>query len=281
MPLSVERPLPAINHVVPGRRATLDLPPGNRRYLNLMIALTMGEAAASALTDILEWIVIKVDGREQRQILADQLEYLDEFNGEGYASFAYDGGTNLKQRFLHINFAEEWRRTADGEDALAWGTSGVKTLQVEFKIKSTFPAANLLFDGTMEVEYGDFRLGAIRKVAQYAVPATSEGRFNLSKLPTNLPLYRVHLFSDKVKSVRVILNGNVVREVTKAEQIAKQTKRGLNPRADIFTIDFDGRQRVGDSLNVVNADQFELEIEHLSGVQPYQCVYEQIGGAAQ
>lgn len=277
MPITIEKPLPSAQSVVAGTTAIIDLNTGNLRYHGILLALTKGEATASAVSAIIDEIRIKIDGRVVRRLLGSQIDYIDNFNGAGYASFAYDGGTNLKQRFLYLNFAEPWLRTADGEDALAWGMADIGNFQIEIDIAAG--ATNLDFTGVAEVDYGEFSLGAIRKMAQQTIPATAAGKYNHASLPKNLPYSRIHCFTDKIDAVRVILNGEIVREYSKAELLAKQTQRGLNPTSTEFTIDFDGRQRVGNMLPVVGANQFELEFDLASGVAPFQVVYEQVGPA--
>ncbi|WP_269526503.1 major capsid protein P2 [Coraliomargarita parva] len=267
-----KRRLPSVVNKTAGSTCVLDLPTGALRYFYILLQLTSGAAAARAVSDIIKEIRIKIDGRVVHRILAAQIDYLREFNGPGYSSFSVGNDP-----FLKMHFAEMWRRTAGGEDALAWAMGNIGTLQIEFDIQPTALNAELAFTGISSVDYVNGKLGDIVQVLNSTVPANGAGKFTLSTLPKDLPYYRIHCFTDKIDKATVTLNGNVEFELTKNESLADQSIDGLNPTSTVFTIPFDQRQRVGDFIDPRGASEFAIEFECAAGMVPFQMVVEQVG----
>lgn len=268
--ITVKKPLPSASTIVAGSTARFDLSTGNIRYHRALIELTSGMGSATAVSDVVDEMRIYIDGRLVRRVKGSQIDYISEFNGSGYSSYA-----NGNDPILMIHFAEAWRRNAGQEDVLAWGMSDVGTFQIELDIASG--ATNLKFTGFSEVDYVEAPLGDIKHINQTTVPVSAAGQFNLSTLPKNLPYLRLHFFDSNVGEVKIVRNNEVVYELTDEEAVAEQTIMGLVPTSSVFTVAFDQRQRVEDFLNVVGAQQFEVELEMTGSPSSFSLVYEQIG----
>lgn len=273
MPRPNRRRLPSVVNKNPGATCVLDLPAGALRYLTLLLRLTRDAAAARTVADIIQELRIKIDGKTYQRILGTQFAYLRDFVASGYSGHAVGNDP-----FIKFRFAEMFRRTAAGEDALAWAMGDVGTFQIEFDIKSTALLAELDFTGIYEYDAVQAPLGDIVQFEQYTVGANGAGKFTLSTLPKDKPYYKVHCFSDKIGKATVTLNGNTVFELEKDETIADQSTDQLNPTATVFTIPFDQRLRVEDFLDPRGASEFTIEFEMEAGAVPFQLVAEKVGG---
>lgn len=270
MSITIKKPLPSAQTVIAGSTAKFDLSVGNIRYHKLLLRLTNGMGSLTAVADIVDELRVLVDGRLVRRIKGTQLDYLTNFNGQGFSS--YD---NANDPILRLYFAEPWRRNAGQEDVLAWGMSDVSNFQIEVDIKAG--STNLDFTGFAEVDFVKAPLGDVIHVMQTKVPATAAGTFNLTTLPKNLPYLRLHSFSSDIEELKIIRNNETVFEVEKVELIADQTMDALNPDATHFTVAFDQRQRIEDYLEVRGASQFELEYVLSGTPTSFDLVYEQLG----
>jgi hypothetical protein len=270
MPITVKKPLPTASTIVAGSTARFDLPTGRVRYHRILMELTSGMGSATAVSDVIDEIRIYIDGRQVRRLKGSQIDYIANFNGAGYSSYA-----NGNDPILMLHFAEAWRRNAGQEDLLAWGMADVGTFQIEIDIASG--ATNLKFSGFAEVDYVDAPLGDIKQIRLTKVPVTASGQYNLTTLPRDLPYLRLHSFSSDIAELKVVRNNETVYELTDEEAVAEQTINGLVPAASVFTVAFDQRQRIEDFLNVVGAQQFELEYTMTGTPSAFDLVVEQFG----
>ena len=119
------KPLPSFAAVAAGQTATLDVP-ARGTYYSLMLTYTTdtvgGATQANMETEITE-IRLKINGKIQRRFSAEEL-----FDHSTYK------GQTITAGKLQIYFAEPWRQTVQGEEALAWPMGDVDTFQVEVDI---------------------------------------------------------------------------------------------------------------------------------------------------
>lgn len=272
MPMPRKRRTPSVVNKTPGSVCVLDLPTGALRYLTILIRLTASAAATRLVSDIISEMRIKIDGKTVQRVIGTQLEYLRDFIATGYASH-----TVGNDPFIKLRFAEMFRRTAAGEDALAWAMGNVGTFQIEFDIKATALVGELDFTGVYEFDAVNGQLGDVLQFEQYTVGANGAGKFTLSTLPKDKPYYKLHCFTDKIDKATVTLNGNVVYELEKDEAVADQSSDQLNPVSTVFTVPFDQRLRVGDFLDPRGAQEFTVEFEMAAGAVPFQLCAEKVG----
>lgn len=270
----LKRQTPSVVNKTPGSVCVLDLPTGALRYLTVMLRLTNGANAARKVSDIITEIRIKLDGRTVQRILGTQFSYLRDFVASGYS-----GHSVGNDPFIVFRWAEMFRRTAGGEDALSWAMNDVGTFQIEFDIKSSVTASELDFTGlyTFEATQPDASIGSILHLEQYTVGANGAGKLTYSVLPKDMPYYKIHCFTDKIGKVLVTKNSVVLYEMTKDQAIADQTSEQFSPDSNVFTIPFDQRLRVSDYVDPRGASEFTLEFEMLADAVPFQLVAEKIG----
>ena len=117
-------PARSFNAVGAGQTATLNLPPDGI-YHKLMLHYAEGGTAADAatVTAAIDEARLIVNGKVQRRFTGEDLLAINAYHGKAYT----DG-------YLPIFFSEPWRRTVQGEDALAWGMGDVETFQLEVDI---------------------------------------------------------------------------------------------------------------------------------------------------
>lgn len=241
----------AFNAVSAGQTATLDLSVGNLAYH--MFQLEYGTGAAGGATqaqmesDITE-IRIRVNGKVQRRMSAKQLLAINKWNG-----LAVDAGAGAGQNgFLPIWLSEPWRRSAQGEDALAWGTSDIQSLQLEVDLAAAANAPKFP-DPSAEIERVARGLGGIIKYRKFRVPVSGIGQVQF--FPPRSDAYaRIHAFetaAGDIADVKVTIAGEDVFDATDDKIEAIYKSYGLVPQAGVFHIAFDRTQRVFDFESLV------------------------------
>lgn len=229
--------------VAAGQTATLDLPAGQGAglvYYGLRIQyLESGTLAnQSTMEAALTEVRLLVNGVVQRRFSAAQLNTINAENG-----IDFDAGQ------LKIFFAEPWRRSAQGEDALAWGVADVDTFQVEIDIDgaATSPALNV----RAHVVRNSRPLGAIMKFRQFTVAPSTTGIYNITTLPRQDNYARMHFFENAagdISEVEVFVDGR--QEFKASDELFESLygDNGLVPQTALNTIAFDHRQRVSEML---------------------------------
>lgn len=228
--------LPSANAVAPGQTATFDVP-ALYTYHGISIYYTANGVAATRATmeaDITE-IRIKLNGQIQRRFSAATLFAINAFYGD-----VVDNG------YLPIYFSEPWRRTTQGEDALAWGMADISTFTIEVDIKSTAVNPTLAAKGM--IERVNRPNGIIKKWAQFTVPALVTGEYNYPQLPKGDAYHALHGFTANVTEVQVKIDQTEEFRATRADALHWYARHGLQMQSGVFTVAFDHTNRVADAL---------------------------------
>lgn len=262
----------SFNAVAAGGTATVSLPVRNRIYHSLVLYYGTGTAGgpteANMIAEI-EEVRIKVDGKVQRRFTAEELFAINAFNGVA-----------VEDGILPIFFSEPWRRTAQGEDALAWGTGDINTFQVEVDIASGATAPTL--SARVEIEAGIRAMGTIVKWRKFVVPVSATGVVNLTTLPMLDAYYRMHAFSGNIADVEIRVDQAEVFKATQTQNDHLLSKvYGKTPQASTYHVSFDRTDRVSDALPMVRADggrvsEFRLDF-NMSAAASFPLLTETLG----
>jgi hypothetical protein len=229
--------------VAAGQTATLDLPAGAGAGL-VYYGLRIEYAESGTLADQstmeagIDEVRILINGVVQRRFSAAELNALNAENG-----IDFDAGQ------LKIFFAEPWRRSAQGEDALAWGVADVDTFQVEIDIASGATSPSLKVRA--HVVRNSRPLGAIMKWRKFTVAPSATGIYNLTTLPRQDSYARLHFFENAagdIDDIEVLVDGRQEFKATDALFESLYGDNGLTPQAALTTVAFDHRQRVSEML---------------------------------
>lgn len=231
--------------VAAGQTATLTLPAGAGAgviYHGLRIIYGTGTAGGANQANMeaeISEVRLLIDGVVQRVFSAAQLFAILAENGIGFQTGQ-----------LPIWFSEPWRRSVQGEEALAWGVADVATFQVEIDIAAGATAPTL--DVRAYVERKSQPLGPIVKWRRFTVAPAATGVFNFSTLPRDAGNYgRLHFFENAagdINSIEVIREGRQVFSADDADFEALMTELGLTPQAALTTVAFDADQQVSNFL---------------------------------
>jgi len=245
------RQLPTASGVAASSTATFDLPLGIRYHA---VYLLLGNGGTPDWdTDVTE-IRIKVDGRVQRRMTPSELDAINLINGAQY-------GVQASDTILPIFFSEDWLRTIGGENALAWGTGGIASLQIEIDLGTpatpTLSGRALVDDQTVAAEGGaiiPFPLGKIERWSKGNFDVTQTGEVHQTNLPKRGDYRGLHAFSGVVDGVRVQVDNFTILDVTKAFSDAVQVSRGKTPIAGRFDILFDIDNQISSFLATTKND---------------------------
>lgn len=221
----------SINAVGAGQTATLDLSTG-LRYNKITLNYERGGAAATQaqmISDI-EEVRIKVDGKVQRIFSAAQL--FDYNSIDGYS---------VTSGFLDIYFAEPHRRSANGEDALAWGTANVQTFQMEIDIAAG--AVSPVLSASMEVDDANTNMGPIVKWRRRNVSVSGAGLISVTDFDKLNAYYSILAYSTDINAIALKLDQNEKVDATVAELNNLYSAHGVAPPAGttLLAFDYDGR----------------------------------------
>jgi len=289
---------------------TVDLPVGPR-YHEIWIAANPGAGKFlidTGATGLLGEIRVKLNGKIQRQITAQELNKINILNGVTYA--CRGGNTAATAAEICIYLAEPWRENEDAQDGLAWATGDVGTFQVEIDIVAyggaaaglTKPTAKAVIDNSL-VDAGngkmvDAPLGAIVKWRQVQIPSAS-GWNDFGQLPKNDFYQSLHLFDyANFVEFEVKVDNNIIRQDTKGGNEQRLSAHAMLPAptatatpatlvADMPTrsmidIVFDHDDRVSSSLpmrfNGKRVGDFNLRF-NTTTVGNIKCIYQVIGPA--
>ena len=247
-PVSTNSP----NGVSAGQTATIDLPVGNLVYHSLLLRYQTSTAGGATKTNIeaeIDEVRLKVNGKVQRVFSAAQLYLMNAFNGRPAADYAGDASN---PGTLPIFFGEPWRRTAQGEDALAWGMADVDTFQVEIDIASGATSPTL--DSKVIVDHVGRPMGPIVKWRRFQQPISATGITTNTNLPRNDDYLGLFGFSANIADVEVKIDQLESYKLTAAEQIDLQLAHGKTPQTGLFAVDFDFTDRVAETLRMKRSD---------------------------
>ncbi|WP_375595854.1 major capsid protein P2 [Algihabitans albus] len=262
----------SFNAVAPGATATLDLPTGALIYHGLQILYGTGTAGGPTQANIeaeITAVRIKLNGKVQRRFSAAELFAINAFHGVGFE-------TGIVQVF----FSEPWRRTAEGEDALAWGMLDIDTFQIEVDIAGSATSPTL--EARAEVMRGNRNLGPITKWRRYTVPVSGVGTVNYTTLPKNDAYFKLHCFSGDVTAIDVRVDQLERFEATAARNVARLKQvYAKAPQSGVFHAVFDPTDRVSDALSMRRPDgmevsEFRVDFE-MGAANSFNMITETIG----
>lgn len=275
--------LPSISTTNAGSTGVFDLDVNGARYHFIELRLTNNGTSGTLKTvaDVINELRIKLNNQTVRHYKGTQIEDIININGTGFATYVKDNDT-----YLMIYFNEPWRRTPLQSEALSIGTGDLSLMQIEVDIKATATAP--FFEGKAYVDYlrdgnsGDFiPSGRMIHVHQIPVPA-SAGTVVYNDLPNigGMDYTRLHFFSDKILDVSLRVGGQlVIDKLTKEENNAIQTRLGLNPQSDVFSLMFDQDQILENRLRMSGGKETKLRLDFTmaAGAAQFDTVFERFG----
>lgn len=235
--------MPSFNAVGAGQTATIDLPADGTYHA---LKITYGTATAGGATQVnmeaeITEVRIKVNNKVQRRFSAEELFDLNLRRGKAFVA-----------GFLNIYFAEPWRRTVQGEDALAWGMADVDSFQIEIDIAAG--AASPTLTGKRVWTPDTRPMGAIVKWRKQTVPVSATGIVNVTTLSKNDAFYALHAHSAVCDDVEVKIDLSERWKLTLAEAQDLDDDYGLAPVTGWFHVPFEFTNRAGDALLMRRAD---------------------------
>lgn len=275
-------PVANISGVAAGQVATIDLPLG-RRYHGILLSYSeSGTPANQATMDAaITNIKVIINSRTQREYSAAELRVLNAVMG---APYAFQAGV------LPIYFAEPWRRTPGGEDALAWPaytSLGIQSFQLEVTIAAGAPAPALTAKAIIDQpDPKTLKFGPIITTRRRAISPGGTGTYTLLDMPKNLGDYRaLHCFEDTagdISAVRATLDQLTAFDRSDAENTALLNIGGYVPQTALFHVIFDEDRRLGDGLPMMRGDgtlvsEFTLEFD-MAAANPFTLIAEMLGG---
>lgn len=232
----------SVNAVGPGQTATLSLSVATIYHKLVLNYKTNGALAtvAEMIQDI-EQVRIKIDGKNQRIFSAQELFTIN----------SADGG-HVKPGRLEIFFAEPWRRSAQGEDALAWGTRDVATFQVEIDVAAAAVSPSLSAT-VLVADPGQNRpMGGIIKWRQRNIPVSSAGLVNITDFDRLNAYYRIFNFSTDIDAIEIKIDQTTILEGSADELATYYNANGLLVPDGVTLIAFDSNKRISSALPMFN-----------------------------
>jgi hypothetical protein len=279
-------PITNIQGVAAGQVATIDLPT-DRRYHEIALYYTESGAAVTVanMKTAITSIRISLNSRVQREYSAAELFAINAVNGDQYAA---------APSFIPIYFSEPWRRSAGGEDLLAWALEGqgIDSFQIEVTIAAgrVSPALSgrAIIDNARAPDGSMIPLAPIVTTRRRSVDVSATGVRTLIDMPRNLGAYeRLHCFEDTagdISNVRVTVDQMIAFDLGDDLNDDLLDAAGFVPQAGIFHVVFDETQRVGDALPMVannGRPVAELQLDFtMVNASAFTMVSELIGGAA-
>lgn len=232
------KPLPSFAAVAAGQTATLDIP-ARGTYYSLMLSYTTstsgGATQANMETEITE-IRLKINGKIQRRFSAEELFDINTYKGQ-----------TITAGKLQIYFAEPWRQTVQGEEALAWPMGDVDTFQIEVDIANN-SSQTCSLSASAQWNKNEAPMGPIVKWRKFTVPVSATGITNVTTFPKADAYMAIHGHSANISDVEVTVDGEEVFDATLAEAQELQKNYGNSPVSGWFHIDYAYTNRVSDAL---------------------------------
>lgn len=262
--------LSSVKNVDAGGTATLTLPTsGTYHGIDLTYTTaTVGGADQVNMEAEIEEIRVIVNDKVQRRMTMRQLIDINARKGQ-----AFNPG------FIEIFFGEPWRRTAQGEDALAWGMADVDTFHIEIDIAAGAVTPTLsaqkLWDSVTRP------MGPIVKWRQSTVTVGATGHVDVTTWSKKDAYYGIHCDSTDILDVTISTDQTEKREFTKAQSDLLAGKFGRPAHADWLHIDFDMNNRASSVLTLQKpsggeVDEFEV-VFNMGAANSFTVVREVLG----
>lgn len=228
--------LPGFNAVAAGQTAVCDAPAIDT-YAALKLVYgtsTAGGANQANMEAEITEVRLKLNGNIQRRFSAAELFVINATYGIPFAA-----------GYLPIYFACPWQRSALGEDALAWGMADVQQFQIEVDIDAG--AASPTLRGVAERIPVAQRTGQIVKWKKASIPVTATGEREISPNKGDA-YYAVHASTANINSVRALLEGQEIINLTRGDITQILADQNLTQQAGYTSLIFDATRRVSDAL---------------------------------
>ena len=276
--------LPSFSGVGAGQTATLDIPT-LESYHKIVLkyqTTTAGGATQANMEAEIDEVRIKVNGKTQRVFDGRQL-----FDINAYHGITVIPGSAGVYGYLPIYFSEPWRRSAQGEDSLAWHMSDVDSFQIEVDINAGATAPVLATLAHREVtplgqNNRPLPMGPIVKWRRFNWQPTGAGVFNVQTLPIIDSYYAIHMDDVTINSVDLTIDGvEWFDTVDRLDLNEMYVDQGFVPDADWTVIDFSPSARVAharpmrDSAGVKVKD-LRLDLD-MAGAATFDVVTETVG----
>lgn len=247
--------LPSLSRVVPGSKATLELPlgPTYERIIFTVSAASGLDAADIGRIDVL------ING-QVKQTYKD-LQRLMDINGYYNRDADTVSGTQI-QFALHFSRAELmdslWRQ------APGIGTADVQTLHIELDIAAGAPA-DIAINAHALTNPARQPLGVFFNVKEFPFSSAVSGEVEADKLPRGAFYSALHLFKPDISEVQV--EANSVRIIGATKSVMERLQKGAAPKARVPVtakathIDFILDGDLLDSLPTANLQDFRVKMK--------------------
>lgn len=265
--------LPSFDSVAKGKKAVVTLPLGLRYHV---IWLRFGNVADydNSLADLVDDIVVKINGKPQRIHSAVQLNALNGVNGASFLEKTT--GTEDNDDYVHylpIFFAQPWRKNPAEVAATALRANGISSFQIEVNLRSVNsiddPLDALFLDGWYEYDYDNRELGVLQKWLRQDYSAVGTSR-DIQTIDKRDFIEAVHLFATDeatpkyVSEVKWTANGEELRDrITYLQNRAKLLGRELVPdtsAAPRYDLIFDYDDPINGALSANGLNEMTLKV---------------------
>jgi hypothetical protein len=193
---------------------------------------------------------ISLNSKEFRELTAEEIIDLCEFNGSDYA---YEDG------FLEFDFMRQDRRTAAGEQATFLGTKGLTTAQIELDIDST-AGATFELEAYAIIQPANVETAQLVDYESQLANLAGVGNHDLSLFLNQRAddqLQRLHIWEHTAGDcdyVEFKVDGETIYELDRATNDRLLERAGYVPRAKYFSICFDMDRLLSSRLAMKNAN---------------------------
>jgi hypothetical protein len=272
------KPLPTANSIQAGSISTFDLPLDLRYHV---VWLEIGDNGAASngnganlpatISNLVDQIQVKLNGKPQRTMLGTELNALNALNGAQYAAKSSGTAGQAAYRvYLPIFFAEPWRSDHPAISAPAWNVDpSVNSFQIDVKLQAGLVTPNIT--GWYEYDARTGPIGFISKWLRYNLGAvgTAQDFTSLDKkeLWQVLSLFpTVEVTPKFVQYLKFTLNSVEIRDrMNYLENQATLISRGMSPDTSAtprFDLAFDYDDPINQWLNVTGATEMTLHVEY-------------------
>lgn len=237
------------SNVGAGLTATAEIPT-DRRYHAFKLRFTNNALVPNQATleGLINKIRIMVDGKEQREVSAKELNAIALTYGQGFS----DG-------IIPIFLSEPWRKLVTSEDHGAWAMfRNARNMSIEIDIDATAVNPTLEcraeFDDGLDLKGSPLPLGDIKKYTRQVVQVGEAGLVTIDGLPLLGSYSRLHVFEGAdgdVTNAVVKVGERVIYNVPRDLMEDGIIRRGGTLPASLFSIAFDETSRLTDVLNTV------------------------------
>lgn len=246
--------LPSLSRVVPGSKATLQIPLG-ATYERIVFVAT---AASGLDASDIGRIDVVINGNVK--MTWKNLQRLIDVNAYWGREADTVSGTRLEFA-LHFNRAELidnlWRA------APGIGTEDLQTLHIEIDIAAAAPS-DIDIKAYAQLNPQRQPIGAFFTIKEFPTSSSTAGQFEVDKLPRGAWYSAVHLFKSDIDAVEVVAND--VKIVDAPKSVLERFQKGADVKARVpqtakaTHIDFITSGNLMDSLPTANVQDFRIKM---------------------